>query len=197
MKFPKEKVRIIQIVKSFWESGDYNSIFKLRDEIMMISKELTDSNVLDIVLASSFYLSRYDDTILLGEELLKNGYESLHSIYFVLLSCLGRLDIFHGVSIISRSKLLNSLEIKEYRNFDGANYSNILSITEKNEMLSLALIIVNFIEGLSRENMGEKEIDYEYVMLRSFEMIDTLYELGYSSNITNKLTENIKMIFFN
>lgn len=196
MKFPKEKVRIIQLVKMYEDKEDYISIYKMKDEMLSLYEELSETNVYNSLTLSSFNLRYFDETILIGEELLKKGYESFSSTLYVLLSCLGCCDIYHALSIIRRSKILNIPDINSYLATDGANYFNILKFDSNNGDIGLALVVANFIVGLSKEISNEKEIEKEYILIRAFEVIDTLFEIGYSETSINKLTNALKMMFF-
>lgn len=196
MKFPKEKVRIIQIVNSYKKNQDYHAIIMMKEEIMKQIEELQDTQVIDDLLMSMFYMNHYDELIILGEELNKKEYESWTGLYYLLLACLGNSDIFYGMSIIKRSKILLDEKIKEFYSEDGLSYlsiglTNKLTTTEK-----LGLILVNFMEGLLVTPQNKFVIDKEFLAIRVLEMLDTLYELGSSEEIINELTEKIKMIFF-
>ncbi len=196
MKFPKEKVRIIQIVNSYKKNQDYHAIIMMKEEIMKQIEELQDTQVIDDLLMSMFYMNHYDELIILGEELNKKEYESWTGLYYLLLACLGNSDIFYGMSIIKRSKILLDEKIKEFYSEDGLSYlsiglTNKLTTTEK-----LGLILVNFMEGLLVTPQNKFVINKEFLAIRVLEMLDTLYELGSSEEIINELTDKIKMIFF-
>ncbi len=196
MKFPKEKVRIIQIVNSYKKNQDYHAIIMMKEEIMKQIEELQDTQVIDDLLMSMFYMNHYDELIILGEELNKKEYESWTGLYYLLLACLGNSDIFYGMSIIKRSKILLDEKIKEFYSEDGLSYlsiglTNKLTTTEK-----LGLILVNFMEGLFVPSQNKFVMNKEFLAIRVLEMLDTLYELGSSEEIINELTDKIKMIFF-
>lgn len=196
MKFPKEKVRMIQIINSHKKNQDYHAIIVMKDEIIERMEELQDTQVIDDLLIAMFCLNRYDDMIILGEELNKKGYESWTELYYLLLACLGNLDVFYGMSMIKRSQLLADDKIKGFYSEDGSNYLNIYLATKITIMEKLALILVNFIEGLLLAIQNKFVVDQEFLAIRVLEMIDTLYELGNPEEIINELTEKIKMIFF-
>ena len=196
MKFPKEKVRIIQIVNSYKKNQDYHAIIMMKEDIMKQIEELQDTQVIDDLLMSMFYMNHYDELIILGEELNKKEYESWTGLYYLLLACLGNSDIFYGMSIIKRSKILLDEKIKEFYSEDGLSYlsiglTNKLTTTEK-----LGLILVNFMEGLFVPSQNKFVMNKEFLAIRVLEMLDTLYELGSSEEIINELTDKIKMIFF-
>ena len=178
MKFPKEKVRIIQIVNSHKKNRDYRAIIMMKEDIMKQIEELQDTKVVDDLMMSMFYLNRYDELIILGEELNKKEYESWRELYYLLLACLGNSDIFYGMSIIKRSKILSDAKIKEFYRDDGSNYLNIGFTNELKTIEKLVLILVNFIEGLIVIAQNKFVVDKEFLAIRILEMLDTLYELG-------------------
>jgi len=196
MKFPKEKVRIIQIVNSHKKNRDYRAIIMMKEDIMKQIEELQDTKVVDDLMMSMFYLNRYDELIILGEELNKKEYESWRELYYLLLACLGNSDIFYGMSIIKRSKILSDAKIKEFYRDDGSNYLNIGFTNELKTIEKLVLILVNFIEGLIVIAQNKFVVDKEFLAIRILEMLDTLYELGSPEEIIEELTDKIKMMFF-
>jgi len=196
MKFPKEKVRIIQIVNSHKKNQDYRAIIMMKEDIMKQIEELQDTEVVDDLMMSMFYLNRYDELIILGEELNKKEYESWRELYYLLLACLGNSDIFYGMSIIKRSKILSDAKIKEFYRDDGSNYLNIGFTNELKTIEKLVLILVNFIEGLIVIAQNKFVVDKEFLAIRILEMLDTLYELGSPEEIIEELTDKIKMMFF-
>ena len=196
MKFPKEKVRIIQIVNSHKKNRDYRAIIMMKEDIMKQIEELQDTKVVDDLMMSMFYLNRYDELIILGEELNKKEYESWRELYYLLLACLGNSDIFYGMSIIKRSKILSDAKIKEFYRDDGSNYLNIGFTNELKTIEKLVLILVNFIEGIIVITQNKFVVDKEFLAIRILEMLDTLYELGSPEEIIEELTDKIKMMFF-
>lgn len=196
MKFPKEKARLIQIIKDYKKNNDYDAIIMKKDEIMLIVDELGDTAVIDDLLMSMFMQNRYDDIIILGEELNKKGYESWTELYYLLLSCLGNLDIFYGMSLINRSTILNDAVIKEYYSEDGSNYLNILLTNKITVIEKIVLILVNFIIGLFITIKSKVVITKEFLAIDFFALLDTLYEFGNSEEVIKELTDKIKMMFF-
>lgn len=196
MKFPKEKARLIQIIKDYKKNNDYDAIIMKKDEIMLIVGELGDTAVIDDLLMSMFMQNRYDDIIILGEELNKKGYESWTELYYLLLSCLGNLDIFYGMSLINRSTILNDAVIKEYYSEDGSNYLNILLTNKITVIEKIVLILVNFIIGLFITIKSKVVITKEFLAIDFFALLDTLYEFGNSEEVIKELTDKIKMMFF-
>ncbi|HKM30377.1 MAG TPA: hypothetical protein VJZ51_06455 [Bacilli bacterium] len=196
MKFPKEKARLIQIIKDYKKNNDYDAIIMKKDDIMLLVDELDDTAVIDDLLMSMFMQTHYDDIIILGEELNKKGYESWTELYYLLLSCLGNLDIFYGMSLINRSTILNDAVIKEYYSEDGSNYLNILLTNKITVIEKTVLILVNFIIGLFITIKSKVVITKEFLAIDFFALLDTLYEFGNSEEVIKELTDKIKMMFF-
>lgn len=197
MKFPKEVARIVGIVKQSCKQEDYKEIYKLKDEMFLNYDDLKDDSVFNSLVKSAFHLGMYDEDVLIGEELLKRGYESHEALYYILLSCLANNDIYHALSIIKRSKIINHPETKKYLANDGANYSLLLGLSHKTPSILLLLIIVNLINGIGIEMMLGLDVNLEYIFGRMLELIDQLYEMGYHIEIINELTKVVKMIFLN
>lgn len=195
MKFPVEIAKIYSIVKRAEESEDYLKIYKLKDEMFSNFEDFKETQVFDELVKSAFYLKLYDEVILIGEELLKREYESHKELYYVLLATLANNDIYHSLSIIKRSKILLHPTMKEFLISDGANYSTLLKISNKNQNVLLLLIIVNLINGLLVEVTLGMNMTLEYIFVRLLELIDQLYELSYPKTIVDELTEKVKMIF--
>ena len=197
MKFPKEVARIVGLIKDAQKKEDYKEVDKLKDEMFLNYEALKDESLFNSLVKSAFYLGIYDEDVLIGEELLKRGYESHEALYYILLSCLANNDIYHALSIIKRSKIINHPETKKYLANDGANYSLLLGLSHKTPSILLLLIIVNLINGIGIEMMLGLDVNLEYIFGRMLELIDQLYEMGYHIDIINELTKVVKMIFLN
>lgn len=197
MKFPQEIAKIVANVIRAKEKQEYLNIFKLKSEILSCIDELRKTEVLDELIISAFNLKYYNEVILIGEELLKVEYETDKGMYYILLSCLVNNDIYHALSIIKRSKLINHPEIKRYLETDGANLSLVLGMSNKDFNLKMLIIIVNLINGIGIEMMMGIDTSLEYIFGRMLELIDQLYEMGYPLEIIEELTNKVKMLFLN
>lgn len=197
MKFPQDIARITASVIRAKEKQEYLEVFKLKSEILSHIDELRKTDVLDELLISAFNLKYYDEVILIGEELLKVEYETNKGLYYILLSCLVNNDIYHALSIIKRSKIINHPETKRYLEADGANLSLVLGMANKDFDLKLLIIIVNLINGIGIEMMMGINTSLEYIFGRMLELVDQLYEMGYPIEIIEELTIKVKMLFLN
>ena len=194
MKFPKERVTINAKIKEHLKNQEYFEILKLKDEIFENLESLDEYSIETLIMVA-FHLGDFDQVIIIYSELFKRGMESFAISYYGFLAMLANTDIFQAVSYIKKSELLNQNAIKEYFLSDGANYSNILFLGKVDAYGPLALVLVNFINGISKEVVGNVEIDSEYILFRFFDLINMLYEIGYPDEIISKLTKALKIIF--
>lgn len=194
MRFPKEKVLIINKINDCKKRSDYFTIAGMKDFILEHYLEC-DSEVYEELIRATFTIGNYDEVILIGNELINKNIETFSILYYVLLATLGNDDIFQAKSIINKSKLLNNNEIKNLYTQDGANYSRLLAHCTTLPSFTLALIIVNFIEGIIREFGRGINVNSEYLLYRFFDLINMLYELGYPTIIIRNLSNVMKLIF--
>lgn len=192
MKFPKEKAVITSKIKELMEKKDYYSIYQAKDDILL-NYQVLDRSLFTDLISSVFLIGNFDEAISIGSDLMKKDIETFDILYYTLLSLLANTDIYQAMSVIRKSPLLNLDEVKEYHASDGANYSNLLHYADSTSILSL--LIVNFIEGLSREMTGHPDIDREYILFRFFDLINMVYELGFPLAIIEDLGRALKVIF--
>ena len=117
-------------------------------------------------------------------ELKRKDIESLTLVSCALISTF-TTDLYKALSIINNSKILNS-ELNKYLEIGGANYNNLLI---ENEEVQLAFILSNFIKELGK-------CENDMIVIKYYELISLLYEIGYSESIIDKLTK-IGYILFN
>jgi hypothetical protein len=95
---------------------------------------------------------------------------------------------------IKSSQLLSDAYHKLLYASDGANYSNILLLDNKQAIY--ALIVVNFVLGLCREaSRNNEDINQEYIFYRFMDLLNILVELSYPEKIVNKIYKDIKKIY--
>ena len=194
MKFPKERVIINTKIKDFLSQNNYFEILKLKDEIFE-SYEILDDYAFNSLIKSAFILGDFDQAVVIYTELFKRKIETFTLTYYGLLGMLANTDIYQAISYIKKSELLNQNQVKEYFLKDGANYSNILFLSKIDVYGTLSIVLVNFIEGIAKEIVGNVDIDSEYILFRFFDLINMLYEIGYPEEIIQKLTYALKIIF--
>lgn len=196
IKFPKGKSQTISRIYEAYDSEKYNVVCSFKDELVESVELFKDTDLFDILLESYFQLFLFDEVIMVNDELLKKGYESFDTIYFTLLSHIALVDIYQAKSLIKRSKILNNESVKHFYSNDGANYNNILSLN--NDVFyetSLCLLIVNFVNEVSKEMLGDIEVDKEYLLYRFFDLINVVYELGYEDSIIKELDRVLRIVF--
>lgn len=194
MRFPREKALIINKINEYKNNEDYYAIAKMKNLILENYRQC-DAEIYEDLIRATFAIGNYDETILIGNDLIAKNVETFTVIYYSLLASLGNNDIYQAKSIIKNSRLLNGGEIKNLYSKEGANYSRLLAYSQSLPSLAMALIIVNFIEGLARELVNGIEIDGEYLLFRFFDLLNMLYEIGYPPKIIRELAKIMKIIF--
>ena len=195
MRFPKEKVVITSKINDLTKIKDYFGITKLKDEILH-NYQVLDTSIYSKLIHANYIIGNYDQVIMISNDLMSKGIETFEIIYYTILSMIANTDIYQAMSYIKRSKILNLEDIKEFHSEDGANYSNLLNFSATLSSSTLALLMVNFVEGLSREMTGNLDVDKEYLLFRFFDLINMVYEIGYPLEIIEELTRAIKLIFY-
>ena len=187
MKFPVERARTQALVKDSLKQSDYEAIYKLKSTIEANYPDNIKDGVWLPLIKSALYLHQYNDVIMLGDRMIHESYDA---IYLMLLAALANNDIFTAMSIIKRSQLLNSPDVKSYLEIDGANYHLLINCPKDQ---SKALILCNLIEGMIKETAGS--ITKEYIAIRLCDLIDVIYEIGYDEEIVLELANIVKVLF--
>ena len=196
IKFPKEKTQLINRIYDAYELDNFSLIYSFKEEIMANIMSSPEQKVLDILLEATFNLYLFEDVIMLGDEYIKQGYESFDLYYYSLLSYIALVDIYQAKNLIRRSKLLNAEGIKYFYSNEGANYSNILGLSYSLfEQAALCLLVVNFVCEVANEMAGDIRVDQEYLLYRFFDLINMVYELGYEDDILVELERVLKIVF--
>lgn len=196
LKFPKEKTKIINGFKEAYDFDNFQKAVTYKDEILNNFEILKNEGIFEKLLESLFELHAFEEVITVGEQLRKLQYESFDLYYYMLASYISLVDLYGAKSLIKRSKLLNDDTIKFYYETDGANYSNILSLSDYLfERAAPCLLIVNFINEVFKEVAGNIENDSEYLLYRFFDLLNMIYELGYDEWIILRLERALKLIF--
>lgn len=186
----KEEIEII--VNEYLRNLEYNKIVSLKGEI---KKTITDNNYLSLstyesIVLSLFYYEDFEEVIKIVSDLSKKEIESFSLIYYALLSSMASDDYYLGLSVLNKYKMMNKEEIKAYREIDGANYLNLLH--EKEDMQK-ALLISLFLEN-QKDNNDNEEAKME-IALNYFELLGSLYEMGYSNKVIKELTSIGHILF--
>jgi hypothetical protein len=196
IKFPKSKVNLMNKIYSAYDEADYRKVVSFKSEVLEYYADLKSEDIFEIILESYFELSAFEEVITFGDELIKQGYEDFELYFYMLASYIAIVDIYQAKSLIRRSKILNQDDIKFYYSNEGANYTNILNLSDEIfELAAPCLLLVNFITEVSKEIAGDFEVDHEYLLYRFFDLINLVYELGYEYEIIHKLDRVIKIVF--
>ena len=142
---------------------------------------------MDIDFKDLFLCEEYEKITSAFQEEIKEDKENLSDAYYMLASVIASNDIYLGLSIIKKSKILNKEEITSYLDKEGANLVNLL--VESDEIKKV-VILLTFINSHKESDMDEAEVGLSF-----FELIDSLYEIGYSSSIIKELTSVGHMLF--
>lgn len=196
IKFPKNKVNLMNKVYDAYNDEDYRLVLSYKNEVLEYFDEYQEEEVFQIICESYFELSAFEECVSFGEQLIKLGYEDFEVYFYMIASLIALVDIFKAKSLIMRSKLLNEEGVAFYHSKDGANYSNIISLSDELfEQAAPCLLLVNYINEVSREIAGDIEIDKEYLLFRMFDLINLIYELGYESEIITMMDRVLKIVF--
>lgn len=134
-----------------------------------------------------FLNEEYEKCIDDFKEEIKEDKENYNDAFYMLASILASNEIYLGLSIIKKSKLLNQESITSYLDKEGANLVNLVVEGDEVKKVAILLMFIN--------NHKDCDINDTEVYLSYFEMIDSLYEIGYSNRIIKELTDVGHIIF--
>lgn len=196
MKFPKENAILASNAKKLFADEEYLNIYKMRQSILDNVDYFVevDSDVLDILITSTYLVGDVRSTIVVSEEIYKHGFESFCMIYYMVLSYLCDCDVFQALAFVKRCNLLKSSEVKPYFDGDEAHYAAI-SIFDTDSYKALSLVLCNFLVELSKEAVLVDVIDKTYLLYRIFDVINLMNELGYNQNLVLKLSDDFRNVF--
>jgi len=196
IKFPKDKINLMNKVYDAYDKTDFRLVVSFKDEAIQYYNDFIDEDIFNIILESYFELYAFEEVVTFGDELIKLGYEDFELYFYMLSSLIALVDIYQARNLIRKSKLLNQEDIKFYYSKDGANYSNIYSLSDELfEQAAPCLLLVNFICEVSKEMAGDIEVDHEYLLFRFFDLINMIYELGYDYDLIMKMDRVLKIVF--
>lgn len=136
-----------------------------------------------------FFDEDYKEVLEIFNQLINEENYHFSYLYYGLLSCIALDDIYLGLSIIKKYPLLNDEEIKSYLEKDGANFINLKRLDlDIQKALIITLYLLNNKDYESILNRIDANINY-------FELIGSLYELGYDNCVIKELTSIGHMIF--
>lgn len=196
IKFPRNKVNLMNKIYDAYDSKNFRLVVSYKIEVLEYFDDLKNEDIFNIVLESYFELAAFEEVISFGDELIKKGYEDFDLYFYMLASLIAVQDIYQAKNLIRKSRLLNEEGIKFYHTNEGANYSNILTLSEEIfDQAAPCLLLVNFIHEVSKEIAGDAEVDHEYLLFRFFDLINMIYELGYYYEVILKMDRVLMIVF--
>lgn len=194
MKIQNEKLSIINKINVCYQEKRFKEVIVLKNELFKFSFAKDDIFSFEKIIQSAFNLDDYKEIINISNILGSSGYESYITIYYTCLSFISLNNLYDVNLYIKSSQLLSDAYHKLLYASDGANYSNILLLDNKQAIY--ALIVVNFVLGLCREaSRNNEDINQEYIFYRFMDLLNILVELSYPEKIVNKIYKDIKKIY--
>jgi len=191
IEFPKKEALIFKQVNDALECDDYDVIYRLKDEIIKSFEILKNTNVFVSLVKSMFYKEKYTSVISLVTDLQIKEYEKNEMYYYLIISCLALEDIYQAASVIKKSKLMNSADFIIYWN-DEATYSSLINL---NDDVKKTGVIAKFLKELLKESSINDNLEEGYIGIRYFELVNTLWEIGFSKEFVKELINIANMIF--
>lgn len=194
MRIYNDRLIIINQINEDYSQGDFNKAIQKYKDFFTFPVEEGDILLFEKLMKSAFILEEYKLIIEMMNKISEKGYESYKVIYYTLLSYIALENLYLGNLFIKNSKLLSDAKHKLLYASDGANYSNILMLENKNNIY--ALIIVNFVLGLCRKQVkGTLDINKEYILFTFMDLLNVLVELNYPVDVVKKLYNDFERIY--
>jgi hypothetical protein len=169
-------------------------IWNQRQEIMA-GCVTCEPQVLRSLMEAGLTMRAFEETITIGSQMLSQNRESMGIMYYQILACLGKRDVFLAMSFIKKSRLLNRDEFLEFHSRESSNYLTLWGRIDTDFDTMLALLLMIFTEGVARETaMGDGE-EPDFLFVRYFDFLNSLCEIGYSKEIMNELETAMVNIF--
>lgn len=197
IKFPKEEVQFINDIEKMYNVNNYSGIVKQYNKIIDNIEIILNikKDIIDIIVEALFYCRQFDTIITFVESLRDKGFEEFLWYFYAFASIIGNDDIYLAKTIIKKSKLLNDPDIQFYYSEDGANYVNILGMNDAIlDTQAPCLIMINFINDLIFESL-QKTLNANYVVMRTFDLINILYEDGANQELIELFINTLQIIF--
>ncbi|MGD9605501.1 MAG: hypothetical protein AB7V00_05045 [Bacilli bacterium] len=193
MNSPEKQSKLALKIAKLWETNDLKTIYSLRHEVINNLEE--NNKQIDDVFMAGFVLKEFRNNFIFGQQLLAKNYESMAMLYYLLLSCIGDHNLFAALAIIKNSQILNEKEYQEFHNWENANYAHLLTLPATDIFTSLVVLVMVYCEGLGRElNFADSQNDH-ILLVRWFDQINMLYEIGYPEEIIDELQKVSSIIF--
>ena len=191
IKFPKEEAIIFREINQALECEDYDVIYRFKDKVIDSYEVFKNSDIYIALIKAMFYKGKYESVVSLVTSLQQKEYEKLEIYFYLLCSCLALEDIYQAASVVRKSSILNSNEVKMYWD-EEATYSSILNCDKK---VKKTYVMLRFMRELLKEISMNDNLEDGYVGIRYFELVNTLWEIGYEEAFVKELIEIANEIF--
>lgn len=173
---------------------ELSETWKRREEILA-ECETSEPKVLRRLMEAGLAMKAFDETVDAGRKLLSNNRESMGIIYYLILACLGKRDVLLAMSFIKKSRLLNQDEFIEFHSRESSAYSTLWGRADTDSDTMLALLLLIFTEGILREIAIGGGEEPDFLLVRYFDFLNSLCEIGYSQEVLGELEKAMAIIF--
>lgn len=196
-RFLKEESLYISKINELYKKRDYEQVATLRNGIFENLEIYKKTKTIFQVVSSLFMSKHFLECVTFVEELLKQEVEDMKYSFFLLASLISLDDIDMAKSYLKRSKLMSSNYVESIILEDGANYSNILSAKNVNDIP--CLLLINYIKEFDKEgNDIDKGFKKEDIRIyKYFELVDDIYACAYDSEIIDYMLSIGRIMFDN
>ena len=170
----------------------FSALFNLRHEALAAG---LDHKLMEAILMAGFVLKEFSHNLFFGQQLLAQNYESMAILYYLLLSYLGQKDLYGALALIKKSRLLQQKEYSAFHNPENANYAQLLNLPDADLYERLAILVMLYWESLWREFSYDNCQDEALLLVRWFDLLNTLYELGYPKEMMDELQKVASIVF--
>lgn len=196
IKFPKEKIQIVNQIQEAIINQDYPKIIAMKQMIIDKASELIDTDALAMLYEAHFQLRLFEDIIDITIKLQEQEIEGFGLAFYTIASYIALDEIYLAESFIRKYRLLQTNEIKYYYGKEEANYSHLLGlVVDDYEEVVLCLLMVNYVYDVLRELGTEILENKKILIIRFFDLINITFELGYDDFIIEELKSVMKIIF--
>ena len=195
--FLKEESLLISKINDLYKARDYEKIATFRNEIFDNIEIYKKTKIIFQVISALFMSKHFSECVTCVEELLKREVEDMRYSFFLLASLIALNDIDMAKSYLKRSKLMSSNYVESIILEDGANYSNILSAKNLDDIP--CLLLINYIKEFDKEgNDTDKGFRKEDIRIyKYFELVDDIYACSYDSEVIEYMLSIGRIMFEN
>jgi len=191
IEFPKSEAVLYKKVNDALECDDFDLIYKCKDEIIKSYNIFKHTNIFVSLVKSMFYKEKYTSVVSLVTDLQIKEYEKNEMYFYLIASCLALEDIYQAASVVKKSKLMNSADFVIYWN-DEATYSSLINCSDD---IRKTGVIAKFLKELLKETSINDNLEEGYIGIRYFELVNTLWEIGFPEEFIKELIDIANVIF--